>query len=439
MSPGSPVDGRRSGRRPDASAWRSTARAAGYDVVVDYAGEGRLSIDGREPYRHGSATRYGPRLTATRLALAAGRHDIELRLATRGGVASFSLFVLPASNADGGKLAPGPLADYCAAAIAQRTEAADDALAAVARLRARPRFALGLALAAAVAHDDPSRPASIARDAARTALRAAVAVDPALARPWNDLAALALEDERPRDAIEAGRAAARAAPGWLAPQLLLARAFTARGLEFDANRARRGGGRRGPGQRPASAVGRALSGDRGAAAARAGPARARAGGAAGVGAEVVRRERRGARRAPCGRGAISRAPSRRCARRCAWIRSATIWSAIWRRCCSASGRHDAALAEMSRLVARDPNDPQRRLRLADAQAAAGQSTAARETIAALLASRARTFPRCSARRARWACRCRSTTFASTAARSSARSRRRRCATPRRRSWCSIAR
>ena len=54
---------------------------------------------------------------------------------------------------------------------------------------------------------------------------------------------------------------------------------------------------------------------------------------------------------------------------------------------SASGRHDEALAELARLVARDPNDPQRRLRLADAQAAAGQATAARETIAASLASR----------------------------------------------------
>ena len=54
---------------------------------------------------------------------------------------------------------------------------------------------------------------------------------------------------------------------------------------------------------------------------------------------------------------------------------------------SAEGRHDAALAEMARLVARDQHDPSRRLRLADAQAAAGQGTAARETITALLAAR----------------------------------------------------
>src|SRR5207344_3447462 len=40
---------------------------------------------------------------------------------------------------------------------------------------------------------------------------------------------------------------------------------------------------------------------------------------------------------------------------------------------SAAGRHDEALAETARVVARDPHDPSRRIRLADAQAAAGQA------------------------------------------------------------------
>jgi tetratricopeptide (TPR) repeat protein len=358
-----------------------------FDVVIDYAGEGRLSIDGAEPVRHGSATRYGPRLTATRVALAAGRHDIELRLATRGGVASVSVFVLPASNADDARLAPGPLADYCAAAIAQRTEAADDALVAVARLRARPRFALGLALAGAVAHDDPSRPASIARDAARGALRGAVAVDPALARPWNDLAALALEDERPRDAIEAGRAAARAAPEWYVPQLLLARAFTARGLEFDANRAVEAAAR-GEG---ASAEARPLADTpcpviealrRRAQDRRALEQEARLESTLrSCGGNVEARvERMRARGDFSGAIAVLREALRLDPERDDLVGDLTTLL-------SASGRHDAALAEMSRLVARDPNDPHRRLRLADAQAAAGQATAARETVAALLGSR----------------------------------------------------
>ena len=257
----------------------------------------------------------------------------------------------------------------------------------MARLRARPRFALGLALAAAVAHDDPSRPASIARDAARTALRAAVAVDPALARPWNDLAALALEDERPRDAIEAGRAAARAAPGWFAPQLLLARAFTARGLEFDANRAveaAAGAGlaaidqsRLADAPCPVIEALRRRAQDR-----RALEQEARLEAALkSCGGNVEARvERMRARGDFAGAIAALREALRLDPERDDLVGDlATLLSA--------SGRHDAALAEMSRLVARDPNDPQRRLRLADAQAAAGQSTAARETIAALLAGR----------------------------------------------------
>ena len=89
---------------------------------------------------------------------------------------------------------------------------------------------------------------------------------------------------------------------------------------------------------------------------------------------------------------------------------------------SADSRHDEALAELRRLVARDVNDPQRRLHLVDALAAAGQATAARETIRPRWL-RAPMRPRCSARRARWAFRCRSTGFASTAGRSSAPSRR----------------
>ena len=376
--------------------------AGSYDVVLDYAGEGRVSLDGGPLRDHGSAKRYGPRISVAHATLTAGRHEIELRIATRAGVAGFALYVFGLDRGAAGQAGPeirfvdprdssagtrpavkpyadaaghvatgGPLADYCRAAIAQRIEATDSALGMIDRLRAQPRFALGLALAASIAHDDPTRPASIARDAARSALRAAVAVDPDLARAWHDLAALALEDERPRDAIEAGREAARAAPGWWAPQLLLARAFTARGLDFDANRAVD------------------------AAAREAGPARARLDAVPCPVIEALRRraqDRRAlseearleaalvaaaatSRRAStaCGRAAIWRARRRCCARRCGWSRSATISWAIWRCCCRPTGRHDAALAEMARLVARDPNDPQRRLRLADAQAAAGQA------------------------------------------------------------------
>jgi tetratricopeptide (TPR) repeat protein len=360
--------------------------AAGpYDIVLDYAGEGRLSVDGGGARRHGSDTRYGPRISATRVELGAGKHDLELRIATRSGVASFSLYVLPAAAANPAPAPTGPLADYCAAAIAQRVEATDDALAAVARLRARPRFALGLALAGAVAHDDPSRPANIARDAARSALRAALAADPDLARAWNDLAALALEDERPRDAIEAGRAAAKAAPRWWSPRLLLARAFTARGLDFDANRAVEGaaenasgdGGRMDNVPCPVVEALRRRAQDR-----RALDEETRLESAlVSCGGNVESRvERLRARGDLAGARAVLQAALRLDPERddLAGDRAMLL---------SAEGRHDDALAELRRLVTRDANDPQRRLHLADALAAAGQATAARETISAALAAR----------------------------------------------------
>ena len=356
--------------------------AAGrYDVILDYAGEGRVSVDGGEARRHGSETRYGPRISATGVDLRAGRHELEIRIATRSGAAGFSVYVLPAAGTVSEPPATGPLADYCAAAIAQRVEATDDALAAVARLRARPRFALGLALAGAVAHEDPSRPANMARDAARSALRAAVAIDPDLARAWNDLGSLALEDERPRDAIEAGRAALRAAPDWWSPQLLLSRAFTARGLDFDANRAVENAARkaRGEGDVPCPVIEalRRRAQDRRALAEE---ERLESSLVSCGGNVEARVERLRARGDLLGARAILQAALRLDPERddLAGDRAMLL---------SAEGRHDDALAELRRLVARDPNDPQRHLHLADALAAAGQATAARETISALLAAR----------------------------------------------------
>src|SRR4029079_19839871 len=82
----------------------SIALAAGtYDFVLDYGGEARIPVHRSVPYAHGSPTQYGPRISAMWLSsLPAGRHDIELRLATRGGVASFALYVLPHTPHHGG-------------------------------------------------------------------------------------------------------------------------------------------------------------------------------------------------------------------------------------------------------------------------------------------------------------------------------------------------
>ena len=133
---------------------------------------------------------------------------------------------------------------------------------------------------------------------------------------------------------------------------------------------------------------RALSGDRGAAAARPGPARPRA-------------RRRGWRRrwsaaaatsrrasSGCGRAAMWRARSRRCARRCALDPERDDLAGDLAMLLSADGparrraRRDGASGRGAIRTIRSAG-----LRLADAQAAAGQATAARETIAALLAAR----------------------------------------------------
>ena len=104
----------------------------------------------------------------------------------------------------------------------------------------------GLALAASIAHDDPTRPASIARDAARSALRAAVAVDP------RSGAALA----RSGGARAGGRTSARrdrGGPGGRARGARLVGAAAVAGARVHGARARlrrqsrgRGGGARAP-------------------------------------------------------------------------------------------------------------------------------------------------------------------------------------------------
>ena len=386
--------------------------AGSYDVVLDYAGLARLAVDGGAPVAHGEADCYGPRVSGVRMTLTAGRHDLELRIANKGGRAELALLVLPLAAGppvrfvdpraprageppvrgaplvvlgpgpppanDPAMPGPGALGDYCAAYAADRVEAADFALATVARLRERPRFALGLALAGAVARDDPTRPANFGRDAARRFLRAAVAVDPALARAWQSLATVELDDERPREAIDAARAAARAAPDWWAPDLLLARALTARGLDFDADRALEDAGRKTGAATKLSAAPcpvieslRRRAEDR-----RALGEEARLSGAlstCGVEVEtrVDRLRARGERGAAIAvlREALAIDPDRE------------DLSNDLALLLAAEGRGAEALAELASLVAHEPTDPLRRVRLADAQVAAGQLVAAGETMA----------------------------------------------------------
>ena len=238
------------------------APAAGvFDVVLGFRGEGRLIIDGGAAHGHGSEGAYGPVLSATRVSWAAGRHHLELRLATYGGHPELTVMLVPvAPHADGpaGGAAPPPLAAELAGAYAAN-QAGDvaSAEAAEARLEAAPRFALGAALAAALVRDDPSLPSPFARDRARTLLRRALGLDGRLARARNALAGLALDEDRPREALEEARLAAAAAPAWWLPRLTLHAAYEVRGLEWDADRALDEAVARGP--RACSVIEAALS------------------------------------------------------------------------------------------------------------------------------------------------------------------------------------
>jgi cellulose synthase operon protein C len=399
-----PLDGRADARLLRAAVELTEGT---YEVIVEDPGEAWLSVDGLA-FPHGSPNRYGPRITATRLSLSAGRHELGLRVATSPGETRLTLailpdgtggsvrFVQPHPGGAGGRATPvstpappgaraaGGAADvlraFCAAFLADRLGAVDEAAALSERLTSWPRFALGWALAGDIARHDPTVPAPFARDAARRALRAAVAIDPSLARAWQTLATVELEDDRPRDAIDAAGRARTAAPRWWAPELMLARVLALRGLDFDA----------------AAALSRAAL-------------EAGAPGAPCVVLEALRRdaeERRDlagedrliAQLAHCG-GSVELRVDRARARGQIDAALAMLGAEVAldperddlgadrARLLVAAGRPAEALRELGAWVAQDPADAVRRVRLADAQVAAGQVAAARQTLIAALATR----------------------------------------------------
>jgi len=432
-----PADGRGGARQLELAM---EVPAGQYDVVLEHAGEGMLVFDHSVGVQHGARTGYGPRMSAVRVKLAAGRHDLEVRIASGGGRAAIALLVLAVDGDDGvrrnvrfvdpRRAAPSPVAptivampaatspekspaleplmkdpgmaavfDYCAAANAWRVEDAETALGALARLRQRPQFALGLALAGTLARDDVTRPSNLGRDAARGLFRSAVAADAGLARAWYALATVELDDDRPREGIDAARAAIRAAPRWWMPELLLARALGSRGLDYDSQRAIE-----------------QAAGKGGVEVARSTPTPDSAGVAAADPREV-----------PC---AVLEALRRNAEQRRVTAREAklTEWLEVcggrvearvdWLRArgrnpeaitllgaalgvdpdrddlagdlallLAAEGRPADGVGVLAPLAAREPSDPWRRMRLADAQVAAGGMDAARATIGAALALR----------------------------------------------------
>jgi cellulose synthase operon protein C len=211
-------------------------------------------------------------------------------------------------------------------------------------------------------------------------LRQAVAIDPGLARPWQTLAAVEMDDDRPRDAIEDARRARSAAPSWWAPDLLLARLFATRGLDFDASGALAQAAAKSP---PASVPCPVLEAERREAEDRrqlpreAELAIALVACGGDVEARVERDRERGRTDEAIAllRRAIALDPER------------DDLAGDLALLLAGSGRQGEAIAELNASVGRDPRDPMRHVRLADAQAAAGEREAARRTIAAALAAR----------------------------------------------------
>ncbi|MES1207936.1 MAG: hypothetical protein ABUS79_18535 [Pseudomonadota bacterium] len=378
-----------------------------YQIVVDDPGEAWLLVDG-VAFAHGAANRYGPRITAARMSLSAGRHELALRVATSPGETRLTLgvlperdgvlvrFVPPQAGAAGGRAelvqaaappaarAAGGAADvlraFCAAFLADRLGAIDDAATLAERLTSWPRFAVGWALAGEIARHDPTVPGPFARDAARRALRTAVAADPALARAWETLATVELEDDRPRDAIEAAGRARAAAPGWWAPELMLARVLALRGLDFDAAAARsRAAAKAGASDMPCVVL-EALRRDAEERRDLAGEDRFVTQLAECAGSVELRSERARSR------GQVDAALAMLGAE-VALDPERDDLGADRARLLVAAGRPAEALRELAAWVAHDPADAVRRVRLADAQVAAGQVAAARQTLAEALATR----------------------------------------------------
>ena len=216
-----------------------------HDLVLDYAGPARLRVDRGPWHEHGgSLDVYGPRWSAQRIAVSAGKHVIEVRLGSYGAAVDVALLVVPAVDAEAdadlgnaAEPAEAALADFSAALVANLTGDIDGLLTRIARLATRPRFALGLAAIARLGEADPTRPADILRDQSRVLWQRALAVDAHMARVWLDLANLEMQNDRPREAAENAGRARQEAPTWWPAHQAVAVALRAQGFEAPADTA----------------------------------------------------------------------------------------------------------------------------------------------------------------------------------------------------------
>ena len=365
-------------------------RAGHYHIVLDYAGPALLRVDGGRWHHHAdSPDAFGPRWSALSLELNEGRHQVELRLGSRGGSIDVGLLLAPGSGrkqvdwegwTDGSALETA-VRELAAALSAHLAGDVDQELVHAATLAQRPRFALGLAAAGRLSEMDPTRLENMNRDRARSLHLGAVDVDPRLARAWLDLARMELDNDRPREATEDAHQARNAAPDWCPAALQLADALRARGLERDADAALADAvahGQAGQGACVAVEAGLRRAEERALVGEQEGLVKLLLGCDAHAEAPVQWYRQRGDTSAA--EAALLR--MRPTSADPAWVRSE--WAAL------RLGRGDTASAasELQTLVDWSPRDSQMRLRLVDALLAAGSSKQAR----AVLAETLRLFP-----------------------------------------------
>jgi cellulose synthase operon protein C len=355
--------------------------AGRYHVVFDFAGAAHLRVDGGSWHSHGgSLLVYGPRWTAMPVELAAGRHQVELRVGIHGASAEMALLVIPAAAPEPAlPRAPSdePMLELAQALAAHLVGDSDELQEKADRLAARSRFALGLAAAARLGEMDVTRPLDVMRDKARGLWQQAVAVDPNLARVWLDLSHLEMQHERPREAAAHAERGRELAPRWWPAHLGLAAALRAQGLEQPADDALAAGlalVERGQGgcQMLASALQRKQDRQELAAAERLVVALAR------CDAQDPRPRGWAQERGESAKVMDWLARAMPTSAEPLWLRSelADAWMA--------RGQPAAAAKELATLVSLSPRDARAWIRLADAETAMGEPAKGRATLAEAL-------------------------------------------------------
>ncbi len=236
----------------------SVPRAMTATITVETDQPWRLFVDGAPVWRTDVADRYPPRRQAIDVALGAGWHEVLLALAvphtrtdaavsivgddgapfqTTGERPSGALAPAPSAGVAHVDPAPAggfaPLRAWLLSYRALRDGDADAGSAAAEVVAAAaPKFVPGLAVAAQLAAEDPTRPARFARDRARRLLERLVELDPKAVRARANLAQMDLQDDHAEKALE--RLAG--ASGWRV-DFARYQALRARGFHFESERA----------------------------------------------------------------------------------------------------------------------------------------------------------------------------------------------------------